>query len=225
MDYMQQTIHRWLSQYEYETLRILEVGCGWGRTYTALESMLPKNVLYTWIDFAQGMIDEAKKEAPQAMWQCADMMEYIRWVDSESVDCLLGVASVQHIKWPKQRALFFYYAYRALAQNGCMILTNWSLSHWFLKKYRSSWLLTLPELITDKDMVWNDCLVPWKDYKWTKEAWKRYYHLFTLHELQQHAIHAWFVVRELVYIAQDGTKTSDRTTSRNSFLVVQKAIS
>lgn len=222
IEYVKQVIQN--TDWWKESSTFVEIGCGWGRLYTALESVLPKKVNYTWVDFADWMIQEAKKEAPKATWIVDDMVDYIRAQSQESIDCLLWIASVQHIKWSKNRALFFADAYRALNRWGMMILTNWSYSDWFLKKYRKQIALNIPKMIIDREWVWNDVMVPRKDHTQATEQYLRYYHLFTLYELHQLAVQSWFVIRELVYVAQDGTLTTDWKQSRNSFFVVQKEI-
>lgn len=222
MEYVKQVIKN--TDWWTESSCFVEVGCGWGRLFTALESVLPQKVSYTWVDFADWMIQEAKKEAPNALWIVDDMVDYIRAQPQESIDCLLWIASVQHIKGAKNRALFFADAYRTLNRWGMMILTNRSYSERFLKKYRKQIISWCRFLITDTDWTWNDVMVPRKDHTQATEQYLRYYHLFTLHELYQLAVQSWFVIRELVYVAQDGTLTTDWRKSRNSFLVVQKEI-
>lgn len=222
IEYVKQVIQN--TDWWKESSVFVEIGCGWGRLCSALESVLPKKVKYIWVDFAHWMIQEAKKEAPKATWVVDDMVDYIRAQPQESIDCLLWIASIQHIKGPKNRALFFADAYRVLNWWGMMILTNWSYSERFLKKYRKTILLGWRFLLTDRDRVRNDVFVPRKDHTQATEHYLRYYHLFTLHELHQLAVQSWFVIRELVYVAQDGTLTTDWKQSRNSFLVVQKEI-
>lgn len=205
-------------------LTILELGCGWGRLYTELQDVLPTQSVYMGVDFAPGMIREAKKTAPQANRQVADMVDYLAEQPQESLDVLLGIASVQHIKWAHRRALFFADAYRALTRWGMMVLTNWSYSQRFLKKYWWQIARTLPSVLFDRDLVRNDVLIPRKDHKHPDEHHMRYYHLFTLYELQQLARHAWFVVRVCQFVGQDGALTDDRKGARNSFLVVEKSV-
>lgn len=105
-----------------------------------------------------------------------------------------------------------------------MILTNRAYSDWFLKKYRKQVALTFPRMLLDHDLARNDVLIPRKDHKNPTQQHLRYYHIFTLYELQQLARHAGFVVRVCQYVGQDGALTDDRRTARNSFLVVQKEV-
>lgn len=205
-------------------LEVVEIGCGGGRLYEALKNTLPSGSIYTGVDFAAGMIEQARNVAPEATWLVGDMVEYIRSCDQESIDLLYGIASVQHIKGSKHRALFFADAYRALSRWGMMLLTNRSYSDRFLRKYRQQIALTAPRLLLDRALVRNDVLIPRKDHKNPTDAHLRYYHMFTLYELTQLARHAWFVVRICSYVWQDGALTDERRSSRNSFLVVQKEV-
>ncbi len=202
----------------------IEIWCGGGRLYTELAHILPAWTTYTGVDFAPGMIKQAKKAAPWAKRLVKDMIAYLQKQPQESVDCLLGIASVQHIKGKKQRALFFADAYRSLTRWGVMILTNWAYSERFLKKYRKQIATTLPMMLVDHALVRNDVLIPRKDHKDPTQHHTRYYHLFTLYELQQLARQAGFVVRVCSYVAQDGLLSNERKNARNSFLVLQKEI-
>jgi trans-aconitate methyltransferase len=84
--------------------------------YSALSDLLPKKSRYTGIDFAAGMIDQAKKAAPKATRLVDDMVGWLANQPQESIDLLFGIASIQHIKGKQQRALFFADAYRALTR-------------------------------------------------------------------------------------------------------------
>lgn len=223
MEYIIQTIEQ--TQNKKKLASILELGCGDGRLYGYLQTLL-QTTHYTGIDIATAMITLATEQYPSAIRQVAEMNNYLALQNNESFDCILGMASVQHIFGPEDRALFFAHAYRTLSRWGSMILSNRSYSERFLKKYRKQLLKTLPKLLIEKKRVRNDSIIPRKDPNIQNNhiSYDRYYHLFTLYELQQHALHAWFVIRELHYIAQDGSKTYDRRTSRNSFLVIEKAI-
>lgn len=53
---------------------------------------------------------------PQADRRVGDFISFVHDSAQESLDCILGVASVQHIKGKRQRALFFADAYKALAR-------------------------------------------------------------------------------------------------------------
>lgn len=207
-----------------QNLEIVELWCGWWRLYTELAPLVAWSISYTGIDFAPGMIREAKKAAPKAEWLVGDMVTYIEEQSQESIDLLLWIASIQHIKGARQRALFFADAYRTLSRWGMMILTNRAYSDRFLKKYRKQVALTLPRVLLDHHLTRNDVLIPRKDHKNPTQQHLRYYHMFTLYELQQLARQAGFVVRVCQYVRQDGLLTDDRRTARNSFLVVQKEV-
>jgi predicted TPR repeat methyltransferase len=202
IDYVKQVVKN--TDWWNDLSTFVEIGCGWGRLYSALESLLPKKATYTWVDFAAWMIDEAKQEAPQATWIVDDMIDYIRSQPQESIDCLLWIASVQHIKWAKNRALFFADAYRALNRWWMMILTNRSYSERFLKKYRKQIAAHSPKIFLDYNRVWNDVMVPRKDHTQATEHYLRYYHLFTLHtnfkQLATPCSDLWFV--SCLYVAQ-----------------------
>lgn len=220
--YLKEHVEKYLQT--KQSVSIAELWCGGGRLYTELSSLLPSWSSYTGIDFARGMIKQAKKTAPLAERKVADMVTYVHKQPQESIDLLLWIASIQHIKGKKQRALFFADAYRALHRWGMMILTNRAYSDRFLKKYRRQIATMLPTVLLDHELVRNDVLIPRKDHKDPTQYHARYYHIFTLYELQQLARHAGFVIRECKYVAQDGSLTDDRRNARNSFLVLQKEV-
>lgn len=93
---------------------LLEVGCGAGRGYEALRDVLPEAISYTGIDIAPGMIRLAKKSFATAQRKVAEMQSYLKNIQPETLDMLIGIASVQHLFSPKERSLFFAHAYQAL---------------------------------------------------------------------------------------------------------------
>ena len=79
-------------------------------------------------------------------------------------------------------------------------------------------------MLLNHELTRNDVIIPRKDHTDPTHQWSRYYHLFTLYELQQLARHAGFVIRQCTYVAQDGSLTNNRRNARNSFLVLQKEV-
>ena len=220
LDYMVSYIDAFLS--ERPLSHIVELWAGGGRWYTAIKPFLREHTTYTGIDFSEGMIEQAKIHEPHATWLVDDMVRYVRQQPQESIDIVVGIASVQHIKWTHARSLFFADVYKALTRWGMMILTNRAYSERFLKKYWKQIMMTIPRCLWQRDASRNDVTIPRKDHQDPTQQHMRYYHLFTLYELRQLAVQSWFLVRECRYINQQGDLTTNRTQARNSFLVVQK---
>jgi len=211
---------------ETPTLSVLDVGCGSGRLFEPLHIVLPTDTVYTGIDFAPGMIATAKKKYPEANRKVADMLEYITNLPQESVDLIVGVASIQHLFPARDRQLFFSHIYRALKWRGLCLLTNRSYSSRFIRKYRLQQLQASADSVFLAQRKRNDLLISRKDpnYAQNKKKYERYYHLFTLRELKELSLLSGFVVEELTYMQQDGTTGDDRKQARNSLLAIRKDI-
>lgn len=205
---------------------VLDVGCGTGRLYESLEIVAPSPLAYTGIDFAPGMIGVAKKKYPAATRKVADMLAYMHDLSQESVDLIVGVASVQHLFPLHERELFFAHAYRILRRWWSCLLTNRSYSRWFLRRYRLPQLHALGDSLLLPQRKRNDLLISRKDpqYATNHKQYERYYHLFTLTELQQLSLVAGFVIDELAYMQQDGSIGTDRKKARNTVLALRKDV-
>jgi hypothetical protein len=75
------------------------------------------------------------------------MNHYLELIPQQSCDIVIGIASVQHLPTRSEQSLFFHEAYRILNYDGSLIMTNWSLSHWFIKRYRKTLLLSIGKCI------------------------------------------------------------------------------
>jgi hypothetical protein len=86
--------------------------------------------------------------------------------------------------------------YRILKYDGKLIVSNWSLSHRFLKKFWKEILNAIFKYIVSfgKSSV-RDIFVPWKSNKDKVEF--RFYHIFSLKELGNLAMLSGFVVNKL----------------------------
>lgn len=214
---------------------LLELGCGVGRE--KLFDMFDKALSgrkweYIGIDNASWMIEQAKKQtyasSPNINFSCVDMLEYLRSLEDESVDIVLGIASVQHLMDVETRRILRQHVYRVLKREGKMILINRSYSDWFLRKYRKFQLKTLARVLWSLgSRARNDIIIPRKDpwFQQNKKYRERYYHIFSLYELKQLSRLAWFVIKKLWYIQQDWSWSQDDWRgARNSLLVVEKGV-
>ena len=218
-----------------DTFIILELGCGIGREklFEMIEYALRGHKwIYTGVDNASWMIEQAQKQAygksENIRFICADMIDYLRSLEDESIDCILWIASIQHLMDEEQRQILRQHAYRVLKRDGKMMLVNRSYSLWFLKKYRKFQLKTLVKTLwTWGERNRNDIIIPWKDpwFQQNQKYRQRRYHIFTLYELQQLSLLSGFIVEKLGYIQQDGSwDKKNRKNSRNSLLVVRKGV-
>jgi SAM-dependent methyltransferase len=203
-----------------------DLGCGSGRVFPWLQEQRV-DIQYTGVDTAQGFILLAQDLYPTANFVQDDMTNYLQKQAQQSIDCISAIASVQHLDSKQKRQDFFHASYRALEYNGYMIMTNWAYSKWFLQKYRrqmfvSLWLYS----ISLGKHQWNDISIPRKDpqRKENGKIFERYYHIFLLDELKEHAIKAGFSIEKLIYMGQDGQETDNRRLARNTIMICKKSI-
>jgi hypothetical protein len=74
--------------------------------------------------------------------------------------------------------------YRLLSYDGMLLMTNWSLSNWFIKKHWKAVLKARFMALIQFDVSKSrDIMVPWTDTT-NGEIYDRFYHFFSLKELQ-----------------------------------------
>ena len=149
------------------------------------------------------------------------MLDFIKEQKQESVDLILAFASFQHIPSVAERGILIHYFYQTLHYGGTLAMTNWALSDWFRKQYapavRKSWV---KHLYTIGRSDHRDIFVPWKGH----EEHHRYYHLFSLKELEKLARKAGFVIEQLDYIDKFGHIVDSAKTANNSLLIARKSV-
>jgi SAM-dependent methyltransferase len=203
---------------------IVDLGCGSWRLFPIIQEYYKdKEFTYIWVDSAQGMINYAAELYPHATRVCQGMQEYIASVDQQSLNCIIALASVQHISWPKNHAVFFKNCYRALSYSGQAFFINRSRSERFLKKYKKETIKAIfKSLITS--FARNDLFIPRKDPQWREnnKVYWRMYHIFGLWEIITKCKLAFFEVEKSGYIMQSWELGNDWRKARNSYLVCRK---
>lgn len=216
-------IAEYINLINQESLTILEVGCGDGRLYGYLVEHCPtKQFRYTWVDVSQWLIDLATIHYPDATRVCDEMNDYLETIPQQSCDIVIGIASVQHLPTHEQQVLFFHEAYRVLNYDGSLIMTNWSLSHWFIKRYRNNLLLSISKsIITLGYRDWRDVMVPFTDGDNTKY---RFYHIFNRARISSLLRIAGFAVVKAAYSSPWWALTHDWKISRNHYHIARKQV-
>lgn len=235
-------ITTYLKNIEQDTAPVIvELWCWWGRTYAYLQEVYGGEMTYIWTDFAPGMIEEAQKtywwkispnipnfSRPWIFWMVNDMINILRSLPDNSVDCIISIASIQHITSGEKRNILWMHMYRVLKYNWLTISVNRSYSEWFLKKYRKQQLKSIVQcILPPRTRAWNDILIPRKDphRQMNKQTRRRYYHIFTRYELMQWALLSWFVTKQCGYISQTWVyNEDDRRSSRNTIYIWKKSI-
>ena len=90
---------------------------------------------YVGIDIAEGMLDFARKEHPEAMFIAGDMSQILNSFDRESFDVVVACASFQHLPNREERQTLIDTCYRVLRYEGVLMMTNWAFSKRFLKRH------------------------------------------------------------------------------------------
>jgi len=219
---------------------VLELWCWAWRLSETLTNIYQEQLIYIWTDVAPWMIEESihthkgdriqnikdiKQWLQRMVW---DMLDILANTPDSSVDVVISIASLQHLMTKKERQIAWLHMYRILNYNWTILSTNRSYSSRFLKKYRKQQTYSLLQMfVPPRKWVWNDIIIPRKDPQWkeNKQIRRRYYHIFTLYELEQLTRLSWFVIKVLSYVMQDGSLAiSWRKNSRNTLLIAKKTI-
>ena len=81
---------------------------------------------YVGIDIAEGMLDFARKEHPEAMFIAGDMSQILTSFERESFDVIVACASFQHLPQVLERQRLIDMCYRLLRYEGLLMMTNWA---------------------------------------------------------------------------------------------------
>ena len=111
--------------------------------------------------------------------------------------------------------------YRLLDYDGMLLMTNWSLSKWFVKK---NWKTVMKARLKSWLRLNNnarDLMVPRTDNT-TGKVYERFYHFFSLKELESLATFSWLTLKINKFIDWNGEFTDNEKISRSSFFVATK---
>lgn len=208
---------------ENNSVRILELGCGDWRLYDFLIKNFPdKTVEYVWVDISENLIDIARTKNSDADFFVDDMSRFLETQDQQSYDFVVAIASFQHIPSESERLLILKYIYRVLNYDWKVIMTNWALSNWFLKRYRKAILKSFVFFILS---FWhkklNDVFI---HRKTEKKVYYRYYHIFFLYELENLFKLSWLVLQKWEFVDRNWFLTKKRSNTRNSVFIWVKAV-
>ena len=202
-------------------IRVLEFWCWSGRFATLLNQQFPWQFSYVGIDLSEELLTYASKENPNLTFLQWDITRFITNFEQESFDLIVWTSSFQHIPTTKERSFLMKHFYRLLDYDGMLLMTNWSLSDWFIKK---NWKIVLKSRILSwfKFDKWSarDLMVPRTDNQW--KVYERFYHFFSLKELERLAIFSGLTIKTNTYINENGEFTDDEKVSRSSLFIAEK---
>jgi SAM-dependent methyltransferase len=196
----------------------LEFWCGSGRFATLLNQNFAGKFDYVGIDLSEELLSYASEDNPNLTFFQWDITKLVKNFEQESFDLIVWTSSFQHIPTNKERSFLMKNFYRLLDYDGMLLMTNRSLSDWFVKK---NWKIVMKAKIFSR-FKWNsrDLMVPRTDENW--KVYERFYHFFSLEELKNLADFAWLTLKANRFIDWDGNFINNEKISRSSFFVANK---
>ena len=206
---------------EWKKIRVLEFWCGSGRFATLLNQNFAGKFDYVGIDLSEELLSYASEDNPNLTFFQWDITKLVKNFEQESFDLIVWTSSFQHIPTNKERSFLMKNFYRLLDYDGMLLMTNRSLSDWFIKKH---WKIVMKAKILSwfKMNKWSarDLMVPWTDADWI--VYERFYHFFSLDELKDLANFSWLTLNVNTFIDWDGNFTDTEKISHSSMLVATK---
>jgi len=164
-------------------LNILDVWCGNGRFYWALQDSWLEIKKYLWLDLSSWLLEEAKNIYSGVDFlekNMLNILELDNWWDH-----IFFIASFHHLENIKDRLSVMQQAYNILKPGWTIYLTNWALDSEFnVKKYSKA---IIPNT---QNEYWS------QDYSIKIGDYMRYYHWFNLTELEYLFSEVWLEILE-----------------------------
>lgn len=168
--------------WKFEWLNILDIWCWSWRLVSHIKDYFDGNFYYTWIDSSSDMISEAKKEHSNYEFFTQNMKEISL---EKKYDLVFFIASFHHLKTIDERIEVLNNLKKIFKKDSIIFMTNWSLnSEINNEKYFSS------KIPSSENEFWSS------DYNIKIWEFYRYYHCFSLEELEYIFKEAWFQVIE-----------------------------
>lgn len=169
-----------------DTTKILDIGCWNGRFLWELINIFPDQISnnnYTWADLSSGLLEEAKKDYSEYNFHELNMLD----IDSleEKYTDIFFFASFHHLQNIEDRKVVLKKAFDRLESGWKIYMTNWALnSELNSKRYNSAII------------EWSENEYGSLDYNIKIWEFDRYYHCFSLEELEYLFKEAWFKIIE-----------------------------
>ena len=160
-----------LKKYAKNGDKILDIGCGTGRLYHLFKDF--QDIKYTGVDLSEGQIAVAREQLPGLNFQVAKMTE-LPFADKQ-FDVVYCIATLHHLPDEETRIRALAEMKRVLKKGNYIVITNWNLTSKNARQMVAKGKF--------EEFVPGDFIVPWLDSQ-GKILGKRYYHAFTLDELE-----------------------------------------
>lgn len=158
---------------EIDGKKMLDIWCGNARLLDHfVKSQYIFDIDYFWIDASKGMIDEAKKKFWSDDFLVCDMLN-IDTLKVKNFECWFFIASFHHLMTIEERLSVLEKLKKIILPGSYIFMTNWALES-SLNKEKYSW-----SMIKDsQNDFWS------KDFNIKIWEFERFYHSFSLEELQ-----------------------------------------
>lgn len=165
-------------------ISILDIWCWNGRLLEHIEKDRGISIAnYLWTDLSVWLIEEAKKLHPNHKFEVLNMLSISNIKDK--FDCIFFIASFHHLHTIDERIEVLKEAKKLLTSNWTIFMTNWALnSELNGEKYKNS------IIGNSKNEFWS------QDYNIKIGKFTRFYHSFSLEELEYLFKEAWFEIVE-----------------------------
>lgn len=176
--------------------KVLDLGCGNGRLVGSLAEF-GYELFYFGLDNSSNLLKQARKnfgfqyKQVKIVWQEGDMQN-LPFAD-RSFSVVFAIASLHHLPTFALRIKALQEIFRVLRPGGFFIMTNWNLFTFsaFVKYNLLGQILGNLQ----QGFSWGDFIIPWKDSHGKVQA-RRYYHSFSLREINKLMEKAGFEVLE-----------------------------
>lgn len=194
--------------------KVLDIGCGNGKLFRFL---MYKNIFYTGLDVSGNLIKIAKNafKEERADFRVFDGLNIDQCAgDFDVIYCL---ATLPHLPGEKLRLQFLANLQKAAKPGAKIIITCWNL--WQARFIRHQ-IDMVSNFITDKvsgkdRYDWGDLYIPW--HKQNGKIINRFYHAFTICELNTVLKKTGWIIKELGFKARYGKNNF------NFFAVAEKS--
>lgn len=170
---------------DFENKDFLDIWCGSGRLLEQFSNNFDiEKINYLWVDLSLGMIDEAKKSYKNNYFLVLDMTS-IDKIESKKFDFIFFIASFHHLQTIEERIEVLQKAKNLLKKDWIIFMTNWYLNSSINdEKYKN-------DIIKNSENdFWS---IDYNIYFW---EYPRYYHCFSLAELNYLFEKTWFEIIE-----------------------------
>lgn len=193
-----------LKRYVKDGDRILDLGCGNGRLYQLFSDL---SIDYIGVDQSEELIKQAQTKFPDIRFETGEMTKLD--VEDNTFDAVYCIAAYQHLPDEQTRLAALNEMKRMAKQGGYIVMTNWNLfSQTAYKRH--------PQFAP------GDFMIPWKDGKTGTTIAERYYHGFTVPELEALARKVGLRIESQYYSWKGQESTPEKATNIVSVFRVDK---